>query len=73
MPPRTFAERHLNPLQDDIVIFPPLLEGNPPQGLVNGLGEVDGAMHDSGPRLSACGPCWAFWAWGTGNQSNKNC
>ena len=33
--------------------FPALLEGNPPQGLINGLGEVDRGMQDPGPGLAA--------------------
>jgi len=38
--------------------FAPLPKGRLPQRLVNGLGQVDGGMHDPGPRLAACGPCW---------------
>ena len=46
--------------------FDALFEGNRPQGLINGLWEVDGGMYDPGPELSAYGPRWAAWAWGWG-------
>ena len=44
--------------------FDAFLEGRLPQGLINGLGQIQARINDPGPRLSACGLSWAAWAWG---------
>ena len=49
-------ERHLNPLQDDIVDFAPLSKGRLPEALVQALGQVNAGVNDSGP---GCRP-WGF-------------
>ena len=55
MPLPPLSQRHPNPLQDDFVDFAPLLEGHLPQALVNGLGQIQAAVNDFGPGLSATG------------------
>jgi len=43
----------LDAFQDKVMDFAPLLEGRFPQALIDGLWEIDGGMHDTGPRLAA--------------------
>jgi hypothetical protein len=72
MPLPPLSQRHPNPLQDDFVDFAPLLEGHLPQALVNGLGQIQAAVNDFGPGLSAYRPRRAAGPWGWAAGGNRN-
>ena len=60
LPPPPLSQRQFNPLQDDIADFAVLPKGGLPQALINGLGQINAAVHDPGPGLAAYGRDYTY-------------